>query len=120
MIEKSIQLDIYSGLNTYLCRKVFRRLYDDALRRIERKQERAKLLLKEKADNLAKAYAAQVEFTDTDCAFLRIRPLVPPTHQLQLHQMQNIQALMGGGRPATAPDGLVGLGTPQKKQRVLV
>ncbi|CAD7931016.1 unnamed protein product [Amoebophrya sp. A25] len=69
-----------SGLNAYLCRKVFRRLYEDALKRIERKQERAKKLMKEKEENLAKTFAAQVEFTDTDCAFLRIRPLVAPTN----------------------------------------
>ncbi|CAD7948223.1 unnamed protein product [Amoebophrya sp. A120] len=79
-----------SGLNAYLCRKVFRRLYDDALKRVERRRQRAMKLLAEKEVNLAKTFAGQIEFTDTDCAFLRIRPLVP----------------VGSPRSATAPGGL--------------
>mmetsp|Transcript_27911 Transcript_27911/g.70560 ORF Transcript_27911/g.70560 Transcript_27911/m.70560 type:complete len:241 (+) Transcript_27911:291-1013(+) len=73
-----------SGLNAYLCRKVFRRLYEDALKRVERRRERATKLLAEKEQNLVKTFAGQIEFTDTDCAFLRIRPLVPAAEQTLL------------------------------------
>lgn len=65
-----------SGLNQYLCRKVFQRLYEDAVKRIERRQERVRKAFAEHEHEVDKVtHCLESEFIDTDCAFLRIKPV---------------------------------------------
>ena len=65
-----------SGLGDYLTRRVFKRLYEDAQRRRERRKEK----VKENWDKMQREQAkmtesGKTEFLGGDCAFMRVRTL---------------------------------------------
>ncbi len=62
-----------SGLNAYLCRKVFTRLYEDAVHRIERRYRRSKKMLEEKEKEFRRtARDLNKEFAESNCVFMNI------------------------------------------------
>ena len=49
-----------TGLNNYLCRRVFLRLYDDAIQRIERRNQRIQRFKQEAQDDLYRVMGRSV------------------------------------------------------------
>ena len=67
-----------TGLNNYLCRRVFLRLYDDAVRRIERRNDRVKRFKEDAQDDLYRVMGRR-------CLFILFQSMIDVIIEMYSH-----------------------------------